>query len=96
MRGEVLVGELSEEGCDQPFFLARFTPGPGWEGVRALFEARAAFRGPDPDGSRFVAVVKPLQDVELTLVPVDGERPPLHVFKNCMLNIDGSKARFRY
>jgi hypothetical protein len=55
MQGDVLVGELSEYGCDQPFFLARFTPGPGWESVRPLFEALAAYRGPDPDGLRFVA-----------------------------------------
>jgi hypothetical protein len=66
LRGDVLVGELSEYGCDQPFFLARFTPGPGWESVRALFEAWAALTGPDPDGSRAVAVLKPLQDLELT------------------------------
>ncbi|WP_426361896.1 hypothetical protein [Streptomyces sp. E-08] len=94
--GDVLVGELREYGCDQPCFLARFTPGPGWEGVRALFEARAALKGPDPDGSRTLGVIKPLQDLELTLAPADGRQPPLQVFKNCMLRIDGSEARLRY
>ena len=44
LRGDILIGELSEYGCDQPFFLARFTPGPGWESVRALFEASGALR----------------------------------------------------
>lgn len=96
LRGDVLVGELSEYGCDQPFFLARFTPGPGGESVRALFEAWAAFRGPDPDGARFVALAKPLQDLGLTLAPVDGRQPPLQLFKNCMVRIDGSEARLRY
>lgn len=96
LRGELLVGELSENGCDQPFFLARFTPGPGWGSVRVLFEAWAALRGPDPDGSRTVAVLKPLQDLELSLVPVDGQQPPPQVFKNCMLRINGSEARLRY
>ncbi|MGW2393739.1 hypothetical protein ACWCYK_30190 [Streptomyces lydicamycinicus] len=96
LRGDVLVGELSEYGCDQPFFLARFTPGPGWESVRALFEAWAALEGPDPDGSRTVAVVKPLQDLELRLAPVDSQQPPLQVFKNCVLRINGSEARLRY
>lgn len=96
LRGDVLVGELSEYGCDQPFFLARFTPGPGWESVRALFEAWAALTGPDPDGSRTVAVLKPLQDLELRLAPVDGRQPSLQVLKNCILRIDGSEVRLRY
>ncbi|MEU6341714.1 hypothetical protein ABZ883_12300 [Streptomyces sp. NPDC046977] len=96
LREEVLIGELSEHGCDQPFFLARFTPGPGWESVGALFEAWAALEGPDPDGSRTVAVLRPLQDLELRLAPVDGRQPPLRVFRNCLLSIDGSEARLRY
>ncbi|MEV7689007.1 hypothetical protein [Streptomyces bungoensis] len=95
-RGDILIGELSEYGCDQPFCLARFTPGPGWEGVRALFEASAALRGPDPDGSRTVAVLKPLQDLALRLVPADGQQPSLQVLKNCMLRIEESEARLRY
>ncbi|MFJ6636779.1 hypothetical protein ACIQMR_36275 [Streptomyces sp. NPDC091376] len=95
LQGDALVGELSEYGCDQPFFLARFTPGPGWESVRALFEAWATY-GPDPDGTRFVALVKPLQDLELTLAQVDGRQPPLRLFKDCMVRIDGSEARLRY
>ncbi|MYW68418.1 hypothetical protein GTY65_30730 [Streptomyces sp. SID8379] len=96
LRGDILIGELSEYGCDQPFFLARFTPGPGWESVRALFEASAALSGPDPDGARTFAVLKPLQDLELRLVPVDGHQPSLQVLKNCMLRIDGFEARLRY
>ncbi|MFF7505093.1 hypothetical protein ACFZBM_37575 [Streptomyces lavendulae] len=96
LRGDILIGELSEYGCDQPFFLARFTPGPGWEKVRALFEASAALSGPDPDGSRTIAVLKPLQDLELRLAPVDGQQPSLQVLKDCMLRIDGSEARLRY
>lgn len=96
LQGDVLVGELSEYGCDQPFFLARFTPGPGWESVRPLFEAWAAYRGPDPDGFRFVALVKPLQDLGLALAPVDGRQPPLQLFKDCMVRINGPEARLRY
>ncbi|MEU1471022.1 hypothetical protein ABZ434_22690 [Streptomyces sp. NPDC005761] len=96
LQGNVLIGELSEYGSDQPFLLARFTPGPGWESVRALFEAWAALRGPDPDGSRTVAVVKPLRDLELTLAPVGGEQALLQVFRNCTMRIDGSEARLRY
>ncbi|GAA3798032.1 hypothetical protein GCM10022403_034860 [Streptomyces coacervatus] len=91
-----MIGELSEYGCDQPFFLARFSAGPGWESVRALFEASAALRGPDPDGSRTAAVLKPLQDLKLRLVPVDSQQPSLQVLKNCMLRIDGAEARLRY
>ncbi|WP_405874314.1 hypothetical protein OHB11_37970 [Streptomyces zaomyceticus] len=96
LRGDILVGELSEYGCDQPYFLARFTPGPGWESVRALFEAWAALRGPDPDGARFVALAKPLQDLELTLAPVDGRQPSLQLFKDCIVRINESEARLRY
>ncbi|MGA4867222.1 hypothetical protein ACPB9J_31800 [Streptomyces lavendulocolor] len=96
LHGDVLVGELSEYGCDQPFFLARFAPGPGWESVRSLFEAWAAYEGPDPDGLRFVALAKPMQDLGLTLAPVDGQQPPLRLFKDCMVRINGPEARLRY
>ncbi|MEU3218213.1 hypothetical protein [Streptomyces sp. NPDC006971] len=96
MQGDTLIGELNEHGCDQPFFLAHFSPGPGWESVRPLFEAFAAVGGPDPDGSRFVSVVQPLQDLELVLVPVHGHEPPMRVLKDCMLRIDGNAARLRY
>ncbi|AZQ75913.1 hypothetical protein EKH77_31455 [Streptomyces luteoverticillatus] len=59
-------------------------------------ETWAAFRGPDPDGARFVDLAKPLQDLELALAPVDGRQPPLQLFKNCMVRINGSEARLRY
>ncbi|MFF7296945.1 hypothetical protein [Streptomyces sp. NPDC008265] len=94
--GDVLVGELAEYGCDQPFFLANFTPGPGWESVRGLFEAWAAYRGADPDGTRFVALTKPIHDLRLSLAPADGRHPSLRLFENCMLKIDGAEARLRY
>ncbi|MFJ4126552.1 hypothetical protein ACIP3U_35280 [[Kitasatospora] papulosa] len=96
LRGEVLLGELNEYGSDQPFFLARFTPGPGWESVRVLFEAWASLSGPDLDGSRTYAVLKPLTDLQLTLAPVGSRQPSLQVFKDCTLRIDGSEARLRY
>ncbi|MFE7757197.1 hypothetical protein [Streptomyces sp. NPDC057429] len=96
LQGNVLLGELSEYGVDQPYFLARFTPGPGWESVRESFEAWASLAGPDPDGSRTYAALKPLTDLELTLAPVDGREPVLQVFKSCTLRIGGSEARLRY
>ncbi len=95
LRGDVLVGELHEYDIDQPSFLARFWPGPGWEGVDGFFEAWASLSGPDPDGTRTHAVVKPLRDLGLTLVS-DDERIVLEVFKNCSLRIDGLEARLRY
>ncbi|MFE2153805.1 hypothetical protein ACFXAO_27595 [Streptomyces lavendulae] len=96
LQGDVLVGELSENGYDQPFFLAHFTPGPGWESVGPLFEALAAYSGPDPDGLRYVALAKPLRDLGLTLAPVDGRQTPLQLFKDCMVSIHGPEARLRY
>ncbi|MEV7325250.1 hypothetical protein [Streptomyces sp. NPDC093970] len=96
LQGDILLGELSEYGCAQPYFLARFAPGPGRENVRPLFEALAALAGPDPDGPRTVAVVKPLLDLNLTVVPAGGGPSLLRVFKNCWLRIDGAEARLRY
>ncbi|MFB7407419.1 hypothetical protein ACFCZ2_09615 [Streptomyces sp. NPDC056202] len=96
LQGDVLLGELSEYGCDQPFFLAHFTPGPGWEDVRLLFERMAAYRGPDPDGLRFVAMAKPLHDLGLTLAPVDVRQAPLRLFTDGTVRISGVEARLRY
>ncbi|MFJ5934062.1 hypothetical protein [Streptomyces sp. NPDC093071] len=96
LRGDVLIGELSEYDRDQPYFLARFTPGPGWEAVKPLFEARAARKGPDPDGLGFAGPDGPLRDLGLTLAPDDGRRPPLRLFADCTVRIDGHEARLRY
>ncbi|WP_232246663.1 hypothetical protein [Kitasatospora mediocidica] len=96
MQGDVLLGELSEYGCDQPFFLARFSPGPGWESAEGLFGALTTLSGPDPDGSQAARVMTPLRDLELTLVPTGGQQPSLGVFRNCVLRIDGDTARLRY
>ncbi|TWD24315.1 hypothetical protein FB570_104441 [Streptomyces sp. T12] len=92
MRGGELVGLLTVHGIDMPVYLCDFSPGPGWEPVRPLFEAWAAVRGPDPDGSRTAAALKPILDLGLTLVPVaDGE-----TIDRFFLRIDGDKASLRY
>ncbi|MFJ3501671.1 hypothetical protein [Streptomyces sp. NPDC090135] len=96
LQGDVLIGELDEYGCEHPFFLAHFTPGSGWETVRPLFESWAAYRGPDPEGFGFVAPIEPLRDVGLTLAAIGGRQPPLHLFKDCVVRIDGPEARLRY
>ncbi|MFJ8107096.1 hypothetical protein [Streptomyces sp. NPDC096132] len=94
MQGEVRVGELREQGIDQPTILCHFLPGPGWEPVSALFEAWAAVQGPDPDGSRHAKAIRPLMDLGLTLHPSDGSAP-LGLFKDCILRIYGDTARLR-
>lgn len=96
LREDVLIGELSEYGCDRPYSLARFTPGPGWESVRPLFEARPAHRETDPDGAGAAAPAEPLRNLGLTLAPVDGGQPPLRLFKDCTVRINGSEARLRH
>ena len=95
MQGESRVGELREYAVDQPFFLCHFVPGPAWAEVRPLFEAWAALNGPDPDGFRTAQAIKPIMDLGLTLVPADGG-PPMALFKECILRIDGDSARLRH
>jgi hypothetical protein len=92
IRGNELVGTLTVYEVDMPSFLCNFRPGPGWEPVRPLFEAWAEVRGPDPDGSRTAAALKPILDLGLVLVPVAGGDPVDRFF----LRIDGDKARLRY
>ncbi|MFJ1753906.1 hypothetical protein [Kitasatospora sp. NPDC088134] len=94
VRGDTLVGELHPEGRDLPWSLYRFTPGPGWDGVRELFE-RLASPGPDPDGRRFAAAVRLIQQADLRLVAVDPGTPDLPVWRACYLRIDGDSARLR-
>ena len=92
MRGDELVGSLSVSEIDMPHYLCDFSPGPAWEPIRPLFEAWAGMRGPDPDGSRTAAALKPIVDLRLVLVPVAGGEPITRFF----LRIDGNKARLRY
>ncbi|MDX2646854.1 hypothetical protein PV341_25435 [Streptomyces sp. PA03-1a] len=97
VQGDTVIGKLTDYGCDMPFLLLRFAPEAGWEAVRPRFEAlAAAVTGKDPDGSRFVAAAKPLQELELILEHADGREAPLRVWRNCFLHIDGPKARLRY
>ncbi|MFE2179489.1 hypothetical protein [Streptomyces sp. NPDC059455] len=95
MQGESAVGELRQYGVDQPVFLCHFTPGPGWETVRAQFEAWSALRGQDPDGSRTAQVIRSIMDLGLRLVPTD-DSPSMALFTECILRIDGHTARLRY
>ncbi|MEV8596211.1 hypothetical protein [Streptomyces sp. NPDC052012] len=92
MRGDELVGSLAVYDIDMPHYLCAFSPGPGWEPVRPLFEAWAAVQGPDADGSRTAAALKPIVDLGLVLVPVAGGEPINRFF----LRINGDKARLRY
>jgi hypothetical protein len=92
VRNGDLVGTLTVYEVDMPAYLCNFSPGPGWESVRPLFEARAAVQGPDPDGSRIAAVLKPILDLGLRLVPVAGGESIDRFF----LLINGDKARLRY
>ncbi|MEU2856300.1 hypothetical protein [Streptomyces syringium] len=82
-QGDTRIGELRQYAIDQPTFLCHFIPGPGWEGVRALFESWAALHGPDPDGSRTVQAIKPIMDLGLKLVAEDEGRP-MALFKECI------------
>ncbi|WP_224058305.1 hypothetical protein [Streptomyces kanamyceticus] len=93
-QGDTRIGELRQYAIDQPTFLCHFIPGPGWEGVRVLFESWAALHGPDPDGSRTTPAIKPIMDLGLTLVPED-EGQPMALFKECIVRIDGDIARVR-
>lgn len=90
----IRIGELRQHAVDQPMFLCHFIPGPGWEAVRALFENWAALQGPDPDGSRTAQAIKPIMDLDLTLVADDEDRP-MRLFKDCIVRIDGGAARAR-
>ncbi|MFD3451337.1 hypothetical protein ACFWVC_04080 [Streptomyces sp. NPDC058691] len=92
MRGNELVGTLAVYGVDMPAYLCDFFPGAGWEPVRPLFEADAEVTGPDPDGSRTAAVLKPIVGLGLVLVPVAGGKP----IDRFILRIYGDKARLRY
>ncbi|MER5888307.1 hypothetical protein ABT160_31185 [Streptomyces sp. NPDC001941] len=94
MHGDTLVGELRLDGVDQPWFLCHFTAGPGWEEVRALFEGWDSLSGPDPDGQRNSAYIKPLMALGMTLVDeIDGRTLPL--FHQCIVRIGGQRARVR-
>ncbi|CAM5717974.1 hypothetical protein AQJ54_19275 [Streptomyces griseorubiginosus] len=95
MQGDTRVGELQHYATDQPTFLCRFTPGPGWEAVRTRFEDWEALHGPDADGSRAAEVIKPIMDLGLTLVPED-RGASLALFQECIVRIEGDTARVRW
>ncbi|MEU2514622.1 DUF6207 family protein [Streptomyces syringium] len=77
-----------------PTFLCRFLPCPGWEAVRTRFDAWSALHGPESDGSRTVHAIQPVMALGRALVPVGGG-PPMGLFKECVLRIDGGTARLR-
>lgn len=79
---------------DQPWFHCYFTASPSWESARPTVEewTRATLEKNATDVLRIPRAWLALQDLGLTLVPLDGA-PPVDDF---LLHVDGVTARFRY
>ncbi|MEV0090488.1 hypothetical protein [Streptomyces sp. NPDC050738] len=97
MRGDLLLGTLTEDGCDMPFFLAEFSPGPGWEAVQPIFEAWTTSLdshdpATDPEARAVSDALHAVHCLGATLVPTDG-RP---VIEDFIIHVRGTKATYRY
>jgi hypothetical protein len=90
-QGDRLIGTLIFEGQDMFWSDCRFLPGPGWAGVRPLFErSRDAWRSGDTDTA--IAADEAISAAGLVLQPSDGTA----AITDFLLRIDGDEARFRW
>ncbi|NMO49930.1 hypothetical protein HH310_01795 [Actinoplanes sp. TBRC 11911] len=90
-QGDRLIGTLIFEGQDMFWSDCRFQPGPGWAGVRPLFDRVGdAWRNHDTDAA--IAADEAICAAGLVLQPSDGSA----ALTDFLLRIDGDKARFRW
>ncbi len=90
-QGDRLIGTLSFESQNMFWSECQFQPGPGWLGVRSLFErSQNAWRSGDTDAG--IAAHEAIAAAGLVLEPRDGSAP-ITAF---LLRIEGHEARFRW
>lgn len=93
MRGDIVLGALTLNVVDMPFFDCHFSPTPAFEEVRPLFATELALL----DDSEAVAAgtwdqaYRTIDALHLTLVGDDGQR-----LDDFLLHIEGDRAWFRY
>lgn len=93
MRGETLLGTLSLDGVNQPFFMTTFEPTDEFGAIRPLFdeELRLA-EAEDADWESVEPAYERIRSLDLRLAPLDGGED----ITDFLLHIRGDEAWFRY
>lgn len=89
--GKTVLGTLSLVDIDQPWFRCQFSPGAGWDQVRALFEAQAEAVDAG-DQTRMMDAIGAVRSLPLQLHPQEGDETITPV----MIQVRGGRANFRY
>jgi hypothetical protein len=89
--GDVRVGEILIDDADFPWLSGRFTPGPGYDGVRDLFARELALLELDHE-EHWEAWEAAYDEISrrVSLTSPDGPVPDF------LLHIEGDRAWFRW
>ncbi|MGW3144036.1 hypothetical protein ACWDG1_05000 [Streptomyces sp. NPDC001177] len=93
VQGHTLLGALTLDGIDQPWFRCRFTGTPAWEDARSILEEWThSIEAEEPDSPRVEQVLRAVDALHLALVPADGNEP----IDDFLIHVRGAQASFRY
>ncbi|MEV8015886.1 hypothetical protein AB0O76_05930 [Streptomyces sp. NPDC086554] len=88
-----LLGTLTLDEIDQPWFRCHFTGTSAWEGVRPILEEWThSIEAEQPDPPRVNRAMGAVDALELSLVPADGSEP----IDDFLIHVRGTQASFRY
>ncbi|MFB7134416.1 hypothetical protein ACFCZY_22695 [Streptomyces sp. NPDC056237] len=93
MQAHTLLGTLTLDEIDQPWFRCHFTGTQAWEDVRPVLEEWTHSIEPEePDPPKVDQALRSVDALHLALVPTDGNEP----IDDFLIHIRGSRASFRY
>jgi hypothetical protein len=91
-RGDQLLGTLTQTGMDMPWWEGTFSPGPGFEAFRPMFDRERELLNADRI-DEWCAAWDDLAE-GLRLEPLDGREPITEFLLH--IEADGERARWRY
>jgi hypothetical protein len=93
MQARTLLGTLTLDEIDQPWFRCHFTATPAWEDVRPILEEWThSIEAEEPDSPRAEQALRAVDALGLVLVPADGKEP----IDDFFIHVRGTRASFRY
>ncbi|MFI1481826.1 hypothetical protein [Streptomyces sp. NPDC020747] len=93
MQAHTLLGTLTLEEIDQPWFRGHFSGTPAWEDVRPILEEwTRSIEAEEPDPPRVDQAMRAVDGLHLSLVPANGDE----LIDDFLIHVRGTQASFRY
>ncbi|MFI7315769.1 hypothetical protein [Streptomyces venezuelae] len=92
-QADTLLGTLTLDEIDQPWFRCHFTGTPAWDDVRPILEEwTQSIEAEEPDPPRVEQAMRAVDGLRLSLVPTEGGESLV----DFLIHVRGGQASFRY